>query len=340
MLEWLEITSRADIAFARQKARTVGRDAGLSDARLEELIITASELTSNMQRYAGGGLFLAQVMDLPQGPTVALIARDEGPGIADLDKMRRDRVSSQQSAGIGIGAIERLSDNAEVLTGPQGTLWACSFNAPDHDPRPDTDIAALRIAYPGEDDCGDAWAAVRFRGGLRLALADGMGHGAAAAEAGQAMAEAAISLPILPPKERLQSLGAELRGTRGGVISILDLHRAGARVDYGNLGNISALRLRHGEQQRLTMRDGFVGSPSARPMQESFELERGDLFILHSDGLRNLPPDLVLRLSGRGSLLIAAALLTEPGLTRKDDLSVAVVRWTPDLLAQDVPEEG
>ncbi|GGB19653.1 ATP-binding protein [Allosediminivita pacifica] len=330
MLEWLDISTRADVAVARQQARAEARLAGLPPDRIESVAIVATELVTNIVKYAGSGRFLAQTMDLPRGPRLALIASDAGPGIPDIDRMRRDLVSSAASAGIGLGAIERLSDRAEIMTSPEtGTLWACAFEGPGREADETLDVAALRLCHPTESVCGDDWRAVEARSGLRLVLADGMGHGEQAAEAGTAMAEGAVRPALLPPKHQLARLGEDLRRTRGGVISILDFDTDAERCDYANLGNISGFRLRDGEQTRFAMRDGYIGSPAARPMGESFDMKRGDFFILHSDGLRTIGAELLPMVQGRSCLLAAAFLLSRTELSRRDDISVAVARWRP-----------
>lgn len=331
MPERLEISSRSDVAAARQQARTVATQAGLGPERVEDIAIVATELTTNIVKYATGGQFMAQAMPQPEGATIALIASDSGPGIANLDRMRTDRVSGGKSAGIGIGAIERLSDRAEVVTTPeQGTIWACSFDTSDTQRSHGLDVAGLRICHPTETVCGDDWGTVGHRGGVRVVLADGMGHGKAAAQAGSGMVEDALRRPILSPKKRLVEMVEALRNTRGGVISILDLQPDAQRVDHGNLGNISSFRLRRGDQKRFGMRDGYIGSSTSRPMEERFDMEPGDVFVMHSDGLRSVRPDLAQRLLGKSALMVAALLLSQRDMIRRDDVSVAIVRWTPD----------
>ncbi|MGZ9812674.1 SpoIIE family protein phosphatase [Pseudoroseicyclus sp. H15] len=330
MLECLTIAARADVAAARQQARAEALQAGLGHDRAEEIAIVATELATNILKYAHTGSILAQAMPQPEGTSLALIAFDQGPGIENLDQMRKDWVSGGAGAGIGIGAIERLSDRAEVLTGPSGTIWACAFDSPDVRRPQELDIAGLRIAYPTEQSCGDDWGTVAQRGGARLVLADGMGHGKAASKASQAMIELALAHPGQTPKQRLFDLVEDMTRTRGGVISILDFAPGARMVSYGNLGNISGFYVRGGEQRRMVSRDGFVGSPNARPMEEQLDLEPGDIFVLHSDGLRTVAPEVVLGNERRSALMIAAIMLSDRERHRRDDVSVAVARWMPE----------
>ncbi|ETX11970.1 hypothetical protein OCH239_18890 [Roseivivax halodurans JCM 10272] len=329
MLECLTIASRADVAAARQQARAEALQAGLSAERAEDIAIVATELSTNIIKYAGTGRFLAQAVPQPDGVCLALVACDEGPGIENLDQMRQDQVSGGDSAGIGIGAIERLSDRADVVTSSSGTIWACAFDSADVKRPHGLDIAGLRLSHPTEQVCGDAWGTVAHRAGVRLVLADGMGHGETAAEAGQIMVNACLRRPVDTPKQRLLQLAEEMARSRGGVASLLDLEPDMQRVCYGNLGNISGFYLRQGAQKRLVSRDGFVGSPRARPMEEQMDLEPGDIFVLHSDGLRTIPPEVALRTTRHSALMIAALLLLDPGRHRRDDISVAVARWIP-----------
>lgn len=329
MLERLTIASRPDVAGARQQARAEALLAGLSVERAAEVAIVATELATNILKYAGSGHILAQAMPQPEGTALALVAWDEGPGIANLEQMRRDRVSGGGSAGIGIGAIERLSDRAEVVTGPGGTTWACSFDGAGVVRPQGLDIAGLRLAHPSEQVCGDAWGAMAHRGGVRLVLADGMGHGTSAAEAGQAMVDLALAPPVTPPKRRLVQIIDALSRSRGGVMSMLDLQPDRQLVAYGNLGNISGFYLRHGVQKRLASRDGFVGNPTGRPMEEELELAPGDVFILHSDGLRTVAPETALGATQYSALMMAALLLSDAQRHRRDDIAVAIARFMP-----------
>lgn len=329
MLECLTIASRPDVAAARQQARAEALQAGFSTERAEQIAIVATELSSNILKYANSGWFLAQAMPQPDGVCLALVACDDGPGIENLDQMRQDQVSGGEGAGIGIGAIERLSDRAEVITSPAGTIWACTFDSADVKRTNGLDIAGLRLSHPTEQVCGDAWGTVAHRSGVRLVLADGMGHGEAAAKAGQAMVGTSLARPVHAPKQRLQQVANEMTRDRGGVISVLDLEPDAQRVCYGNLGNISGFYLRQGMQKRLVSRDGFVGSPNARPMEEQLDLLPGDVFVLHSDGLRTVTPEVALSAARYSALMIAALLLADPKRHRRDDISVAVARWMP-----------
>jgi serine/threonine-protein kinase RsbT len=91
-----------------------------------------SEAASNIVKFGGGGtLRLRFVVDPSAG--LEIEATDHGPGIPDLDQARLDGVSegSRRSdggdprrfggLGLGLGTIQRLTDELIIDTGPRGT---------------------------------------------------------------------------------------------------------------------------------------------------------------------------------------------------------------------------
>ena len=103
------------------------------------------------------------------------------------------------------------------------------------------------------------------------------------------------------------------------------------QLRYAALGNIATLRVRDGAVKRLPVRDGRIGARATRGYEESFELEPGDLVILHSDGLRTLRDGFLPQgLLHRAPLLIAGYLL-DRAFRGRDDASIVVLR---------IPREG
>ena len=78
----------------------------------------ASELATNILRYAGKGTLEISVIRNPGGSVGAeLFASDSGPGIDDLDAAMHDHHSStQNSLGSGLPGVKRMMDEFTIET--------------------------------------------------------------------------------------------------------------------------------------------------------------------------------------------------------------------------------
>lgn len=326
MIKWLDIDGQSSIAVARRFARTVATCAGFPDVRAEEAVIVVSELASNIVKYAGCGRILVQWMPHARGYRLAIVASDKGPGIGDLALMMKDRHSTGGSAGIGLGAVMRLSDRFDIHSTPgDGTIIACEFLPPFLAPHPSIELAGLFLAHPDEDTCGDRWQAWERSHGMRIAVVDGMGHGLPAAEASNTILHMLGEQSRLQPAYALGSVMHDYRNVRGGVATVADLDTSRGEVHYANIGNISSMRLRPGEIKRFPTKNGFVGNRSSEPLGETTSFEAGDYLIFHSDGLKSVGAEMLPPLYGHSCLLMAAWLL-ENGEVLKDDVTIVIAR--------------
>jgi len=108
------VRREADVARVVQLALAVGEAAGLGRVGAHSLATAASELATNIVRYAGAGAVTLRA--LPGG--VELVAEDEGPGIEDVDAALRDHCSTQDSLGLGLPGVRRLMDEFTLETEP------------------------------------------------------------------------------------------------------------------------------------------------------------------------------------------------------------------------------
>ena len=117
--ERIAIESDADVVTARQRARSlaVGLDMPSTDQTL--LATAISEIARNITTYAGRGEVLIDLVRDKQGRRgVRVIARDEGPGIADLERALTDGYTTGGGLGLGLPGARRLVDDFEIETTP------------------------------------------------------------------------------------------------------------------------------------------------------------------------------------------------------------------------------
>lgn len=200
---------------ARVAAEAAAARAGLDEGRAAGAALVATELATNLLKHAGGGLILLDVMARPApdradgaASLVQIVAIDHGPGMPDVASALRDGFSTTSSLGAGLGTCRRVSDDFDLhSTVGLGTVALARIGArpgrrraPDRFPAPAVRAGGVNIPFAGAEFSGDAWAWVRTGDLTTLMLADGLGHGLAAARASSAAVEQLCRAPELPPR--------------------------------------------------------------------------------------------------------------------------------------------
>lgn len=108
------IQSDGDLVTARQKGRELARQMGFVSTDLALIATAISELARNILLYAQEGeIILGPVGDgIKRG--IKLVARDEGPGIPDIDRALKNGFSTSRSLGLGLPGVKRLMDEFEI----------------------------------------------------------------------------------------------------------------------------------------------------------------------------------------------------------------------------------
>jgi serine/threonine-protein kinase RsbT len=114
LVHCLPLRCEADVAEARRRARELALAHGLRWSDVEALATALSEVARNVIVHAGGGeILLGSINDAGRVGVVA-IARDEGPGIPDIEQAMRDGYSSGDGLGLGLPSAQRLVDEFEL----------------------------------------------------------------------------------------------------------------------------------------------------------------------------------------------------------------------------------
>ncbi|MET7399192.1 ATP-binding protein, partial [Dactylosporangium sp. NPDC005572] len=197
-LGWVSVGDAGAAGIARRLAVDAARRLGFTEQRAGEVAIVAAELASNLHRHADGGALSVRILRRGATGGIELVAVDSGPGMADLPFASADGHSTAGTLGIGLGAVQRLSDAATGFSVPgRGTVYAVRLwpgPSGDHAGPP---VGGLSRPITGEQVCGDRYAARVHDGALLVLVADGLGHGplAAAAAAAYSPWSARIGMP-------------------------------------------------------------------------------------------------------------------------------------------------
>jgi serine/threonine-protein kinase RsbT len=117
--ERIAIESDADVVTARQRARqlAIGLEMPSTDQTL--LATAISEVARNITAYAVRGEVLLELIRDGRGRRgIRVIARDKGPGIADLERAMTDGYTTGGGLGLGLPGARRLVDEFEIETAP------------------------------------------------------------------------------------------------------------------------------------------------------------------------------------------------------------------------------
>ena len=118
------IRADQDIVAARQKGRSLAASLNFSAGDATLIATAISELARNIVSYAKQGEIRLKVINAPSRSQygIEVIAHDEGPGIADLQRALRDGFSTSGGLGLGLPGVRRLMDEFHIASSPnQGT---------------------------------------------------------------------------------------------------------------------------------------------------------------------------------------------------------------------------
>ena len=323
----------SQVSEARRQAAALAEGAGFDEVDAGRVAIVATELASNLIKHGNGGEILAGAFDDDTGDGVELVAIDKGPGIHDLAQSLRDGHSTAGTPGNGLGAVRRQSQGCWIYSGPGlGTAVLARFGHGRSKPKGDEAMpnwGGICIAKPGEVSGGDCWAASSRSGaGHVLMVADGLGHGPAAAEASRAAARIFLKDAAEMPGSIVRSIHEGLRSTRGAAVAVARLDLARNMAVYAGIGNISAAIVAVSGVRRLVSHNGTAGqaAPRIREFEYPFPSKERPILVMHSDGIAGgWALDRYPGLAACHPSLVAAVIYRDFARGR-DDATVVVAR--------------
>lgn len=114
----IPIDTDVDIVAARQRGRQLAAELGFTLVELTLVATAISELARNILLYAKHGEIILRTAQTGDNPCIVVIARDEGPGIADLKQALHVGFSTSGSLGLGLPGVRRLMSEFEIQSEP------------------------------------------------------------------------------------------------------------------------------------------------------------------------------------------------------------------------------
>ena len=114
----LPVAADVDIVTARQKGRELAAKAGFSEGDQTVIAAAISEIARNILMYAKKGEVSLSLANHDERIGVIVIARDQGPGISDIQRALQDGYSTSGGLGLGLPGARRLMDEFDVQSHP------------------------------------------------------------------------------------------------------------------------------------------------------------------------------------------------------------------------------
>lgn len=112
----MPVNADIDIVTARQKGRELARELGFTSTDLALIATAISELARNIILYANTGKIILDVSENGSRRGIKVVARDDGPGIPDVERALEEGFSTSRSLGLGLSGVRRLMDEFDIVS--------------------------------------------------------------------------------------------------------------------------------------------------------------------------------------------------------------------------------
>lgn len=321
----IAIADASQVGAARRNAARLAEAAAFDEGARGAAALVATELATNLVRYGTNGRMLLRAVPDEDG-AVEIIAVDQGPGMADVDRCLQDGYSTGGTSGTGLGAVRRMAAAFDIYSSPgTGTVVMARIA-----PRGARATArrfrwgGVSTAAPNEELCGDIWRVAESDGQMAVMVADGLGHGPLAAAAAALASEAFTHHAFAGPAAFCQRAHQALSGSRGAAIALAHVKGDGT-VSYAGVGNISGALVSLGQSRGLMSQNGTAGFQMRTARALDYAWPQQGCLVMHSDGLTNrwsldAYPGLL-----RCHPAVIAAVLHRDCLRGRDDATVVVL---------------
>lgn len=284
----IAIAEQSQTGEARRAALALANRLGFAEMERGKIGVVVTEVATNLVQHARNGVLLLRAIEQPTRLGIEILSLDQGPGMVDVDECLQDGFSTAGTLGNGLGAIHRLADFLEIYSSPdQGTALLAHIWSASSSQRSEMilEIGAVCLPKQGEDVSGDAWASqVEFPRSLLL-VADGLGHGPAAATAAAGAVRTFQEQQHQSPQTIIEATHAALRSTRGAVVAIAEIDSNQQSVRFAGIGNIAGSISSPTEHHNLVSYNGTVGHEVRKIQEFTYPWYTNGLLIMHSDGL-------------------------------------------------------
>jgi serine/threonine-protein kinase RsbT len=118
----VRISEDADLIAARAEGRTLAHAQGFSRTDATLIATAISEIARNIVAHAGNGHIELKLVEEDNRRGLVIVATDDGPGIADVERALEDGYTTGLGLGLGLPGARRIMDEFAITSKPgQGT---------------------------------------------------------------------------------------------------------------------------------------------------------------------------------------------------------------------------
>ena len=114
----MKVETEDDIILVRRRARELAEARRFDTFATAAVTTATSELARNIVVHAGKGVAILEEVSDGHRTGVRLTFTDEGPGIADVQRVLQGGYSTARSMGLGLSGSRRLVDAFELDSAP------------------------------------------------------------------------------------------------------------------------------------------------------------------------------------------------------------------------------
>lgn len=278
------INDKIDLREVQNYLQELNENVKLPDKKIHELLIIASELANNILKHSGKGKIGINHHSY-EDPYIEIIS--ENIGKLPYNAIN-DGFSTEDSLGIGLGAVCRLSD--KVFYEQSGNILRIGAIKYCTKFKSKTEVGVL--SYPtlgNEKSNGDTFLILRNKDDL-LCVIDALGHGEDAHESAIAAKnfiennhKFSIDRIILGVHNLLKS-SFELRGV---MISIIRIDYKSNKIFFCGIGDVLTKIFLPKEEGKLYAlpKDGIVGDQLQAYTVQEFDIIKGAIIAMFTDGI-------------------------------------------------------
>ncbi len=119
----VELCGPADNAQVVYTTRQLVSKMGFDDIQQHLIASVASELSTNIIRYAGKGKVILRIIRNEKNVGIEIVAQDEGPGISNIDEAMKDNFTTGGGLGLGLASVRRIMDEFEIQSKSGHGTW-------------------------------------------------------------------------------------------------------------------------------------------------------------------------------------------------------------------------
>jgi Anti-sigma regulatory factor (Ser/Thr protein kinase) len=337
--EVIFVSYTADVLTAQQTVRKIASEVGFDSTRIEEIAVVVSELATNLIKHAGRGNLTITSLTTDGRVGIQIESDDDGPGIENIDQAMTDGFSTIGSLGYGLGTVNRLMDQMDIVSSPEkGVHLICQrwlHTAGSIQDRIPLDIGVATRPILGFKVNGDSFVVKRWEQSILTGVIDGLGHGDLAHYAAET-ARNFVETHYDQPMARIFSGAANAcRATRGVVMALArfdylqptnSTQAPSFHLTYANIGNIECRVFNSPQPVNLILRRGVLGGVAPNPVINESPWNMGNIMVLHSDGLKTSWRWEDFSGIGNQSAAFIAHQLTRVLAKEEDDATILVIK--------------